>query len=148
METPLPAADYAIDELIAAGKIPLDAHPDHMPNVTFHDPCYLGRHNGIVNPPRHVLQRLDASLVEMPRNKMNSFCCGAGGAQFWKEEEHGSARVNLTRYAEAQATGAETLAVGCPFCMRMFTDASQAESGKGGPAVRDVAEIIAESLGL
>jgi Fe-S oxidoreductase len=86
-----------------------------------------------------------APVMEMARTAIIRFA-GAGGAVL-KEEEHGSAR-QPTRYAEAQATGAETLAVGCPFCMRMFTDASQAEPGKGGPAVKDVAEIIAEVLEL
>jgi Fe-S oxidoreductase len=82
----------------------------------------------------------------MERNRNGSFCCGAGGAQFWKEEEHGTARVNLTRYAEAKATGADTLAVGCPFCIRMFEDASRDESSQGGPVVKDVVEILAEQL--
>ena len=117
-------------------------------NVTFHDPCYLGRHNGEYDAPRYALGAAGAAVTEMERTRNNSFCCGAGGAQFWKEEEHGTARVNLTRYAEAKATGAETLAVGCPFCMRMFADASQDESMKGGPDVKDVVEIIAERLGL
>lgn len=133
-----------LEELIAEGKLPATAHPDKQPNVTFHDPCYLGRHNDVIDEPRAVLTHTGASLVEMPRNKRNSFCCGAGGAQFWKEEEHGSARVNVTRFEEAKATGADTLAVGCPFCMRMFSDAS-AEVG-GGPVVKDIVEIVAERL--
>ena len=95
-----------------------------------------------------MLQSAGAPVHEMDRNREGSFCCGAGGAQFWKEEEPGTARVNLTRYAEAKATGADTLAVGCPFCMRMFTDASQDASGAGGPVVKDVVEIIAENLNL
>jgi Fe-S oxidoreductase len=134
-----------IEELIAAGKVPASAHPNKQPNVTFHDPCYLGRHNGVIDAPRAALTAgAGVRLVEMPRNKEKSFCCGAGGGQFWKEEEHGTARVNIVRYEEAKATGAETVAVGCPFCMRMFTDASG--EVKGGPQVRDVAELIAERL--
>ncbi len=133
-----------IEELITAGKLPLNAHPTKWANVTFHDPCYLGRHNDIVDAPRHALQKVGAPLVEMPRAKKNSFCCGAGGAQFWKEEEHGNKRINLERYEEAMNSGAETLAVGCPFCMRMFVDA-HGEIAKG-PVVKDVAEIIAERL--
>jgi len=136
-----------IQELINAGR--LKVKTDGRANVTFHDPCYLGRHNGVYDAPRDVLQQTTgAPVIEMQRIRNDSFCCGAGGAQFWKEEEHGAARVNLTRYAEAKATGAQTLAVGCPFCMRMFTDASQDASGKGGPDVKDVVEIIAENLGL
>ena len=100
----------------------------------------------MIDEPRAVLAHTGATLTEMPRSKRNSFCCGAGGAQFWKEEEHGSARVNVTRFEEAKATGADTLAVGCPFCMRMFSDAS-AEVG-GGPVVKDVVEIVAERLSL
>ncbi|GAB4551451.1 MAG: (Fe-S)-binding protein [Anaerolineae bacterium] len=134
-----------IEELIAAGKLPRSAHPNKQPNVTFHDPCYLGRHNGVIDAPRNVLaDGLGANVVEMARNREKSFCCGAGGGQFWKEEEHGTARVNITRYQEAQATGAETLAVGCPFCMRMFTDANG--EIKDNMQVKDVAELIAERL--
>jgi Fe-S oxidoreductase len=133
-----------IEELIAAGKIPADAHPKRQSNVTFHDPCYLGRHNNVIDAPRSVLASTGAALTEMPRNKKNSFCCGAGGAQFWKEEEHGAKAVNIERYEEAKATGADTLAVGCPFCMQMFTTAQTAV--EGGPEVRDVAEIVAEGL--
>jgi len=84
------------------------------------------------------------SLVEMPRTKTNSFCCGAGGAQFWKEEEHGKKAVNAERYAEAKATGAHVLAVGCPFCAQMFESAKA--NAPGGPVIMDVAELIAERL--
>ena len=133
-----------IEELIAAGRLPAGAHPSKQANVTFHDPCYLGRHNGITEAPRAILRGLGDPLVEMPRSGRDSFCCGAGGAQFWKEEEHGAEAVNLVRYAEAAATGADTLAVGCPFCMQMFETARA--SMPDGPVVRDIAEIIAERL--
>lgn len=134
-----------IAELISAGKLPKQAHPLNMSNITFHDPCYLGRHNDVVEAPRQALEQgLGIQLVEMPRTKKNSFCCGAGGGQFWKEEEHGTARVNVTRYEEAKQTGAETVAVGCPFCMRMFSDASG--EVKNGPRVKDVAELILERI--
>jgi Fe-S oxidoreductase len=136
-----------IEELIEAGKIPASAHPKKQSNVTFHDPCYLGRHNGVYEAPRTALaSAAGATLVEMPRNQSNSFCCGAGGAQFWKEEEHGEAKVNNVRYQEAKDTGAEVLAVGCPFCMQMF-ETAKAEI-EGGPVVKDVAELIAEYLGV
>ncbi|MFW5709293.1 MAG: heterodisulfide reductase-related iron-sulfur binding cluster [Chloroflexota bacterium] len=135
-----------IEELMAAGRIPLDAHPKNMSNVTFHDPCYLGRHNGVIDAPRNVLNTIGtgAPVKEMPRSGMNSLCCGAGGAQFWKEEEHGSKAVNVERYEEARGTGAEVLAVGCPFCMQMFESAQSEVSG--GPEVKDVAELIADRL--
>lgn len=136
-----------IDELIAAGRLPETAHPNRQANVTFHDPCYLGRHNDIIDAPRHVLRHGGAHLTEMPRSKDNSFCCGAGGAQFWKEEEPGTEAVSAVRYAEAQATGADTLAVGCPFCMQMFESAqASAANGDRDLAVKDVVELIADAL--
>ena len=132
-----------IEELIAAGKVPIEAHPNRQSNVTFHDPCYLGRHNDVVDAPRTVLDRIGGH-TEMPRNGKNSFCCGAGGAQFWKEEEHGTEAVNVARYEEAKATGADVVAVGCPFCAQMFVSA-QAEV-EDGPEIKDIAELIAENL--
>jgi Fe-S oxidoreductase len=135
-----------INELIRDGRLKL--HTAQRTNVTFHDPCYLGRHNGLYDEPRYALGAAGAAVTEMLRSRNNSLCCGAGGAQFWKEEEHGSARVNLTRYAEAEATGADTLAVSCPFCIRMFDDASQVESAARVLAIKDVAEIVAEQLKL
>jgi Fe-S oxidoreductase len=133
-----------INELVQAGRLKIGGNGKS--NVTFHDPCYLGRHNGVYDAPRYALGAAGAAVTEMEHTRNNSFCCGAGGAQFWKEEEHGDARVNLTRYAEAKATSAAALAVGCPFCLRMFSDASQDESMRGGPDVKDVVEIVAERL--
>ena len=133
-----------IAELIAAGKLPARADSARFSNVTFHDPCYLGRHNDIVDAPREALSASAIPLLEMPRNRKNSFCCGAGGAQFWKEEEPGEQKVSLARYQEAVDTGAETLAVGCPFCMRMFEDARSELAG--GPQVVDIAEVLAAEL--
>lgn len=135
-----------LEELIAAGKLPQSANVGKEPNVTFHDPCYLGRHNGIVDAPRDVLRGigLGADMVEMPRHGRASLCCGAGGAQFWKEEEHGESAVNVTRYQEAKATGADTIAVGCPFCMQMFETAKT--SVEGGPQIKDIVELVAERL--
>jgi Fe-S oxidoreductase len=135
-----------IEELFRSGRLKLK--PGSPQVVTFHDPCYLGRHNGVYDAPRYALTGTGAVLREMPRARHNSFCCGAGGAQFWKEEEHGTTRVNLARYAEAAATGAGILAVGCPFCLRMLADASQAEGTQAGPQVKDVAEIVASNLRL
>jgi Fe-S oxidoreductase len=131
-----------INELVGAGRLRL--RHDSRGKVTFHDPCYLGRQNGILAEPRAVLRQAQAHLVEMPRHGRKSFCCGAGGAQMWKEEEHGDERVNANRVREAIATGADTLAVGCPFCMIMLTDAARAAGGQ--MEVLDVAEIVAASL--
>jgi len=132
-----------INELIGAGKISMNLEGDNM-KVTFHDPCYLGRHNKIIDAPRDDLKSAGLEVVEMPRNSAKSFCCGAGGAQMWKEEENGTARVNETRFAEAKSTGADTVVVGCPFCMTMMSDASKAD--RGNIQVKDVAEIVAERM--
>jgi len=132
-----------INELVGAGKIQLEVKSDAL-EVTFHDPCYLGRHNEIFEAPRENLRAAGLVTVEMPRHGAKSFCCGAGGAQMWKEEEHGETNVNRTRFKEAKATGVKTLAVGCPFCMTMLNDASNAEGGE--IAIKDVAEVVAEQL--
>ncbi|MEM7032788.1 MAG: (Fe-S)-binding protein [Chloroflexota bacterium] len=131
-----------INDLVGSGQIKLDS--SKMMDATFHDPCYLGRHNGVYEAPRDALSEAGAKLLEMERSKEGSFCCGAGGAQFWKEEEEGEEAVNINRYEEAKATGAKTLAVGCPFCTRMLTDADAQEGGEMD--VRDVAEIVADAL--
>jgi len=132
-----------INELVGAGKIRLEVKSDAL-EVTFHDPCYLGRHNHIFEAPRADLKAAGLVTVEMPRHGAKSFCCGAGGAQMWKEEQEGTAGVNHTRFKEAKATGAKTLAVGCPFCMTMLNDASNADGGE--VKVKDVAEIVAERM--
>jgi len=132
-----------INELVGAGKISMNLEGDNM-KITFHDPCYLGRHNKVTDAPRDTLKSVGVETVEMPRNGAKSFCCGAGGAQMWKEEEEGSARVNVTRFNEAKSTGADTVAVGCPFCLTMMTDAAKGDGGN--IQVKDVAEIVAERL--
>jgi Fe-S oxidoreductase len=131
-----------INELVGAGKLHLKK--DSAQKLTFHDPCYLGRQNDIVEAPRTALGSAGKEIVEMDQRGKQSFCCGAGGAQMWKEEEEGTKRVNRERMDQAMATGAETLAVGCPFCMIMLTDANK-ESGEK-MQVRDVAEIVAEAM--
>lgn len=131
-----------IADLIGRGKLKLNGI--QLDKVTYHDPCYLGRHNGVIQEPRNALANAGALLLEMENHGRDSFCCGAGGAQYWKEEEHGEKSVNLTRFAQAQATGAETLAVGCPFCATMMIDANR-ESGEP-MKVRDVAELIVEAV--
>jgi Fe-S oxidoreductase len=132
-----------INELVGEGKISLDVSSDHY-TVTFHDPCYLGRHNQIFEAPRAALKSTGVTTIEMPRNESKSFCCGAGGAQMWKEEEPGTMRVNEARFKEAKETGAKTVAVGCPFCMTMLSDASRADGGS--VQVKDVAELVAERM--
>jgi len=131
-----------INELVGAGKIRLSV--SEALSVTFHDPCYLGRHNHVFEAPRQVLKSAGAQMLEMPRHGAKSFCCGAGGAQMWKEEEHGTANVNLTRFKEAKSTSAAVVAVGCPFCLTMLNDASKVDSET--IEVLDIAEIIAERI--
>jgi Fe-S oxidoreductase len=118
--------------------------------ITFHDPCYLGRHNGIYESPRNVLRILGQDMVEMDRSRADSFCCGAGGAQFWKEEEPGDERIAANRMREASAAlgkAGGTLAVGCPFCKSMLSSAV-AQNGNVPVVVRDLAELLAERLDL
>ena len=137
-----------INELIGNGKLQLKPQPqtqgNHAASVTYHDPCYLGRHNGIYADPRLVLKDAGSELIEMPRHADKSFCCGAGGTQMWKEEQPGTTRVSTVRVAEACAIGAETMAVACPFCMIMLTDAAKAETEPIN--VVDVAEIVADRI--
>lgn len=133
-----------INELAAAGKLRLKK--DSSQKLTFHDPCYLGRHNQIVDAPREALLGAGAQVIEMNRYGMQSFCCGAGGAQMWKEEEHGSERVNANRFREAQSTGAQTLAVACPFCLAMLSDARADAASE--MQVKDIAEIVAAALDI
>lgn len=132
-----------INQLVGEGKLKIDAKK-MLESVTFHDPCYLGRHNNEYDAPRKVLTTLGGEQLEMPRSRNQSFCCGAGGAQVWKEEEHGKEPMNTHRFTEAKATGAKTLAIGCPFCSRMLNDANAAD---GKPMqVKDVAELVMEAL--
>jgi Fe-S oxidoreductase len=133
-----------IEELIRDGKIKVDANGAGA--ATYHDPCYLGRHNGVFDPPRALIQSTGARITEPNRNRSNSFCCGAGGGQFWKEEEKGNERVSTNRYRELKQTGAKTIATGCPFCMRMITEETAKEEEGAAPDVLDVAEIVARSL--
>ncbi|MEN8241007.1 MAG: (Fe-S)-binding protein [Chloroflexota bacterium] len=130
-----------IEELIEAGKLQLEQETGA---ITFHDPCYLGRQNDILDEPRKVLKHTGANLVEMKLSGEKSFCCGAGGAQMWKEEEHGDIPVSEQRFKQVAATKAETVAVGCPFCMVMLNDAAKAEGSD--IQVKDVAEIIVDKM--
>jgi Fe-S oxidoreductase len=133
-----------IAELIEEGRLPEMILSD---KVTYHDPCYLGRHNGVYEAPRKVLGSNSSSqlLVEMSRNRANSFCCGAGGAQFWKEEEPGTMRVTENRFREAESTGAKVVAAGCPFCKSMLSS-SESAGRPGAPPVLDIAELVVENL--
>jgi Fe-S oxidoreductase len=135
-----------LETLVAQGKLRADAAPV---TVAYHDPCYLGRHNGVYDAPRTLLNMLSSERVELGRNREKSFCCGAGGAQFWKEEEPGTQKISDNRYREAQAALAsgenKVLAVGCPFCKSML-DSTAASRREDAIAVKDVAELLLESV--
>lgn len=132
-----------IAELIDAGRLQLLAVNGE---VTYHDPCYLSRHNGVVAEPRELLKDVGLKLTESPRHGRDSFCCGAGGAQFWKEEEPGLERVSANRYRELKATGAGTIAVGCPFCMQMMNVETAQEPEGQAPQVLDLSELVVQGI--
>ncbi len=132
-------------ELLAAGRVPLDLAKSTDELVTFHDPCYLARYNDTVEPPRAVLDRIGVKSVEMAQSRKNGFCCGAGGGRIFLEEKIGK-RVNVERTEQALATGAKTVAVGCPFCMTMMTDGTKAKGVDEQVKVKDLAELVAERL--
>src|ERR1043165_6994139 len=114
--------------------------------ITYHDSCYLGRANNIYEAPRKVLESMDIELIEMKRCKSNGLCCGAGGAQMWKEEERGDRRINNERTKEAIETGAGVIAAACPFCNTMLTDGIKTNEKEETVKVLDLAEIIAAGL--
>ena len=130
--------------LIDAGKIGVKGGGVFKgQKITFHDSCYLGRANDIYEAPRRVLEALDAELSEMKRSKKNGFCCGAGGAQVFKEAEHGSKEVYAERTEEALATGAKVIAAACPFCMTMLSTGVNEKDKDDSVKVLDIAELIA-----
>jgi heterodisulfide reductase subunit D len=138
-----------LQQLISDGKIKLtDASAFKGKKITYHDSCYLGRANNIYEAPRAVLESLDADLVEMKRCRTTGLCCGAGGAQMFKEPEPGRKDINVERTEEALATGATTIAVACPFCMTMMSDGVKNKNREHDVKVRDLAELIAEAKGL
>ena len=136
-----------IQQLIDEGKIKMKEGGEFKgKKITYHDSCYLGRANHIYEAPRKVLEALDASLVEMKRCRSNGLCCGAGGAQMFKEEEKGSTRINLERTREALETGASIIASACPFCNTMLTDGVKSNEKEENVRVMDIAELVAASL--
>lgn len=138
-----------LQQLIEEGKIKMKEGGSYQgKRITYHDSCYLGRANNVYEAPRSVLEALDADLVEMKRCRTTGLCCGAGGAQMFKEPEKGKKDINVERTEEAIATGAETIAVACPFCMTMMSDGVKAKNKEATIKVKDLAELIAESQGL
>jgi Fe-S oxidoreductase len=137
-----------LQQLIDEGKIKMtEGGTFKGRRITYHDSCYLGRANNIYEAPRKVLEALDAELVEMKRCRSKGLCCGAGGAQMFKEEEKGTTRVNFERGREAVDTGATVIAANCPFCMTMLTDGVKEQGKEDSIQVLDIAEIVAKQLG-
>jgi len=132
-----------LEELLHSGKLVVPESGSKKP-VTYHDPCYLGRMNDVYRAPRQLLQHTGSTLCDPVRSQAKSFCCGAGGGQMWKEEEHGSGRVSAARFEELQQTGAGTIAVACPFCLTMLEDEGKAQGSD--TEVRDLAELLWEAV--
>lgn len=136
-----------LQQLINEGKLVLQGNESFKgKRLTFHDSCYLGRANGIYEAPREVIQALDVELTEMKRCRTNGMCCGAGGAQMFKEEEKGMKRVNEERANEAMALNVSFIATSCPFCNTMLSDGIKKKNKEDSIQILDIAELIAKSL--
>jgi Fe-S oxidoreductase len=136
-----------IRELVAGGKIQIDATRTGGKSLTLHDPCYLGRWNGEYDAPRDVLDAIPSSgtRIELPRSRENGFCCGAGGGRMWMEEKTGT-RVNHNRVDEIIASGVDTVATACPFCTIMLTDGVNDRAVSEKVQVLNVSELVARSM--
>lgn len=138
-----------IQDLINTGKLALEKSGSFKgKKITFHDPCYLGRANDVYEAPRQLIEKLDAELVEMKRCKTKGLCCGAGGAQMFKEAEKGNKEINIERTEDAIETTAEVIATGCPFCNTMMTDGIKNAEKEETVKVLDIAELIANAAEL
>ena len=137
-----------IKSLLNDGKLTIEGGQFKGKRITFHDPCYLGRANNVYEAPRDLIQKLDAELVEMKRSRANGLCCGAGGAQMFKEPEKGNKDINIERTEDALELQPEIIAAGCPFCNTMLTDGIKNKNKEASVQVLDVAELIANAQDL
>lgn len=137
-----------IKSLLDEGKITVQGGQFKGKRITFHDPCYLGRANQVYEAPRELIEKMDAALVEMKRSRANGLCCGAGGAQMFKDAEPGNKEVNIERTEDALETQPEIIAAGCPFCNTMMSDGIKNKEKEGSVKVMDVAELIAQAADL
>jgi len=137
-----------LQQLIDAGKLTVQGGAFKGKKITFHDPCYLGRANEVYEAPRELIEKLDAELIEMKRCKSNGLCCGAGGAQMFKEAEKGNKEINIERTEEALEIKPDIIATGCPFCMTMMTDGVKLKNKETETKVFDLAELIAKANDL
>lgn len=137
-----------LQELIGSGRLKLkEGGAFQGKRVSYHDSCYLGRANGIYEAPRAVLEALDLDLAELKRSRQNGLCCGAGGAQMWKEDEPGVKRINLERTEEILESGTDVIAANCPFCITMLQDGLKAKEKNEQVMVYDLSELILNNLG-
>lgn len=139
---------HFLDRMMDEGKLKPGRLPEDGISVTYHDPCYLGRANDIYEEPRRILKRLTAGFSEMHRSRSNSLCCGAGGAQMFKEAEKGDKEIFIERTEDALDTGAKVIATACPFCMTMLTDGLKYKNKEEEIKNYDIAELVAQSMGL
>lgn len=137
-----------LQQLLDEGKLKIEGGDFKGKKITYHDSCYLGRANDIYEAPRNLIAALDADLVEMKRSRAKGLCCGAGGAQMFKEEEKGTLRVNQERTEDAVSSKAEIIAVACPFCNTMMTDGIKGKDLQNQVKVLDIAELIAQGKQL
>lgn len=137
-----------LKSLLNEGKITIEGGQFKGKKITFHDPCYLGRANNVYEAPRELIEKLEVELVEMKRSRANGLCCGAGGAQMFKEPEKGNKDINVERTEDALETNATIIATGCPFCNTMMTDGTKAKHKENEIQVLDVAELIANAKDL
>lgn len=134
-----------IKELMSSGRLTLEGNTYKGKRITFHDPCYLGRANSEYDAPRDLLKKTNANLIEMKRQKSTALCCGAGGAQMFKEPEKGDKDINVLRTEDALETKPDIIATGCPYCKTMMTDGIKAKEKENEISVMDIAELIANS---
>ncbi len=137
-----------LNDLLNSGKLKIEGGSFSGKKITFHDPCYLGRANGIFEAPRELIRKLDAELVEMKSCKKRGLCCGAGGAQMFKEPEKGDKDVNIERTEQALETNAGIIAAACPFCNTMMTDGIKNKEKEATVKVYDLAELITDAADL
>ncbi len=137
-----------LKSLLDEGKLTVKGGSFKGKRITFHDPCYLGRANNVYEAPRDLIEKLDAELVEMKRSKKNGLCCGAGGAQMFKEPEKGDKDINVERTEDALEVNPDIIAAGCPFCNTMLTDGIKFKEREGNIKVLDVAELLAQAQDL
>ncbi|MGC6402717.1 MAG: (Fe-S)-binding protein [Flavobacteriaceae bacterium] len=154
-EYPLLGGNYTVihhtqllKQLLEEGKLVLEGGQFKGKKITYHDPCYLGRANQVYEAPRSLIQKLDAELVEMKNCKAKGLCCGAGGAQMFKEPEQGKQDINIRRTEEAIETNPDIIAAACPFCNTMLTDGVKTKEKSEQIQVKDIAELIAEAQDL